>query len=98
MSRLDYEIKKMKKQKGKYELPLDFPYWTYDNQLTLAKNYKHVMFKYSISYSRKVFVFLMLTTVPLALVHISLTIFGACAWAWFGLSNERRIIDEFSKI
>lgn len=98
MKRLKYEIKKMKKQKGKYQLPLDFPYWSYDSQIELAKHYKQVMLKSAIFKSRLFYGALMLLWLPWALVHWTIVLFGALTWAFWGSVNEQQIIDRFSKI
>lgn len=98
MKRLKYEIKKMKKQKGKYELPLDFPFWTYESQLELTKHYKQVMLKNAIFKSRLFYGALMLLWLPWALIHWSIVLVGAITWAFWGSVNEQQIIDRFSKI
>lgn len=98
MGRLDYEIKKMRKKKDKYELPLDFPFWNYETQLELAKHYKQVMLKHTIFKSRMFYGTLMLLWLPWALVHWSIVIGGAFAWAFWGSVNEQQIIDRFEKI
>ena len=98
MSRFENEIKKIRKQKSKYELPLDFAYWTKENQSKLALYYKHIMLKDTIFKNRIVYSIFMIIWIPLSIFHWSFTVVGAAAWAFWGFKSELKIIDNFEKI
>jgi len=98
MSRLDYEIRKIKKQKSKYELPRDIEWWSKEAQDKILQTYKEVILKDTVIKNRMVFGGLIVLWLPWSFIHWSITLFGALLWAFWGLTSERQLIDRFEKI
>ena len=98
MKRLDEEIRKIKKQKSKYELPKDIEWWSKSAQDKIFQTYKEVILKDSIIKNRLIYGALMLSWTPWSLIHWSITLFGALLWVFWGLTVERQLIDNFEKL
>lgn len=98
MKRAEREVKRMKKLKNKYEVPIYTLFWTKDEQNFLVDEYKKVTIKHNVKWNRILFSSLMILALPWSFLHYSVAIFFASFWASYGFSRERRIIDEFEKI